>query len=177
MGKENRISAEEFNEAVILLFEKQKRFKEVESRFKQIKTECTQVIDQYFSQKRIEKSAIVGNDDSVIPIKVTKVNRTSVTFNADKVEKALGKDIASKVIDKRYEITDIFGLIEYLKSCGVDPKIFKSFLNVTKSVNVNELERLNELGEIDEDDLTGCFTITKHDPYYKLKPGKGDGDD
>lgn len=174
----NKVSKSDFVESVLKLHEKTKRFKEVESRFKQIKAECTETIDRYFRENDIEKSAMVEADD-VIPmnIKVSKVERTQVSFNADKVEKALPKSIAYQVITKKYEINDIQGLIAYLKSRDVDPKIFKSFLNITKSVNVRELERLNDLGEFDESDLNGCFTVTRFDPYYKLKTEKGDGDD
>lgn len=173
----SRISENDFAKTVNLLHEKSKRFKDVEARFKQIKAECTQIIDAYFKENGIEKSTTVDCDDSPLgSIKVSKVERASVNFNADKVERALPKDVASKVIMKKYEVNDIQGLVAYLKSCGVDPKIFKSFLNVTKSVNVEELERLSELGEVDEKALDGCFSVTRFDPYYKLKVKKGDGD-
>lgn len=178
MKRKNRVSENDFTEAVLLLHEKTQRFKDVEARFKQIKAECTDIIGRYFSENDIEKSVTVDSDDVISStIKVSKVERSSVSFNADRVEKALGKNLASKVVNKRYEINDVHGLIAYLKTCGVDPKIFKSFLNVTKTVNVKELERLSELGEVDEDDLDGCFTVTRSDPYYKIKAGKGDGDD
>lgn len=178
MRRESKVSESDFTEAVLLLHEKTQRFKDVEARFKRIKSECTETIGRYFNENGIEKSVTVDSDD-VMPsvIKVSKVERSSVNFNADRVEKALEKELASKVISKRYEINDIHGMIAYLKTCGVDPKIFKSFLNVTKTVNVKELERLSELGEVDEEDLDGCFTVTRSDPYYKIKAGKGDGDD
>ena len=51
-------------------------------------------------------------------------------LDANKLECALRKSIASKVIEKRYEIIDIEGLVEYLKTCNVDPQIFKSFIDV-----------------------------------------------
>lgn len=173
----SKTSENDFVRAVKLLHEKTKRFKEVEARFKQIKVECTQIIDAYFKENDLGKSIIVSCDDSPFRgIRVSKVERTSVNFDPNKIERALTKDVASKVIVKRYEVADINGLVAYLKTCGVDPKLFKSFLHITKYVNVEELERLNELGEIDESALDGCFSVTRFDPYYKLKE-KGDGDD
>lgn len=178
MKRESKVSESDFTEAVLLLHEKTQRFKDVEARFKWIKSECTETIGRYFNENGIEKSVTVDSDDVMSSvIKVSKVERSSVNFNADRVEKALEKELASKVINKRYEINDIHGMIAYLKTCGVDPKIFKSFLNVIKTVNVKELERLSELGEVDEEDLNGCYTVTRSDPYYKIKAGKGDGDD
>lgn len=173
-----KLSEEDFVRAVTLLHEKTKRFKEVEGKFKKLKAECNQIIDQYFKENSIEKSTTVSCDDAPTNgIKVSKVERVSVKFDADKIERALPKEVALKVVNKKYEINDIFGLVSYLKGCGVDPKVFKSFLSITKSVNVSELERLSALGEIDEKDLDGCFLVTKSDPYYKLRAGKGDGDD
>lgn len=177
MGKVNRISEDEFAEAVSLLHEKTQRFKEVEAKFKQIKAECTRIIDAYFKENDTKTVTVDMSDIFPGSIKVSQVQRVSVNFDAGKVERALPKSIASKVISKKYEINDIDGLVAYLKSCGVDPKIFKSFLSITKSVNVRELERLNELGEFDEHDLDGCFSVTRSDPYYKLKAEKGDGGD
>ena len=101
-----------------------------------------------------------------------------MVFNADKLEKVLGKKISDNVIIKKYEIVDMFGLIAYLKECNVDPKIFKSFLSVTKSVDVKELERLDELGKISIEQLNGCYTVNKQKPYFTvgLKRWHGEND-
>ena len=177
MRQTNKISKVDFERSVILLYEKTKRFKELESKFKQIKESCTKCFDEYFAQNHIDKSQFVQSDDEVLGgITVTKVQRTSVKFDANKLERALKKSVASKAIEKRYEIIDMKGLVEYLKTCDVDPQIFKSFIDVTKTVNVNELERLSELGEIDDEQVEGCYTITNSDPYYKLRVSRGDGD-
>lgn len=176
--KSNKISKIDFERSVILLHEKTKRFNELESKFKQIKESCTKCFDEYFAQNHIDKSQFVqSNDKALKGITVTKVQRTSVKFDANKLECALRKSIASKVIEKRYEIIDIEGLVEYLKTCNVDPQIFKSFIDVTKTVNVSELERLSELGEIDDEQVEGCYTVTNFDPYYKLRVKRGDGED
>lgn len=181
MKKVCRVKDEVFQEAVVRLFEKQKRFKEIEVNFKHIKSECTSIIDEYFDENEIDKSVNVdvADGDSITKacIKVSKVKRTTVSFNVEKVERALGHEISSQVINKKYEVNDMLGLTMYLKSIGADPRIFKSFINVTKTVNVNELEKLNELGIIDECQLDGCFTVTNGEPYYKLKLGKGDVED
>lgn len=63
------------------------------------------------------------------------------------------------VIDKSYTITDIDSLIIYLKSCGVDPKVFKSFINVTKTVDEKKLDKLADLGLIRKEQLEGCYTL------------------
>lgn len=178
MKKHRKVSEDDFTSAVQLLQEKTRKFKEVEERFKQLKVTCTQTINRYFEENGIKKSTTVNCGGSISnDIRVSKVERVSVSFDADKVEKALPRNIQEKVINKKYEINDLYGLVNYLKSCGVSPKLFKSFLDITKTVNVEELERLIELGEVNESDLDGCFSVTKFEPYYKLKVEKGDGDD
>lgn len=80
------------------------------------------------------------------------------------------------VIDKSYTITDINRLIVYLKSCGVDPKVFKSFINVTKTVDEKKLDKLADLGLISKEQLEGCYTLKRQKPYFtvKMKRGKHD---
>lgn len=64
------------------------------------------------------------------------------------------------------------GLIEYLKSCGVNPKKFKSFLNVTKTVNQKEIDQLFLTGKLSEKDVDGCYTTEKKNPYYTVTTKK-----
>ena len=84
--------------------------------------------------------------------------------------------MSKNVIDKSYTITDINRLIIYLKSCGVDPKVFKSFINVTKTVDEKKLDKLAELGVIRKEQLEGCYTLKRKKPYFtvKMKLGKHD---
>ena len=59
-------------------------------------------------------------------------------------------------------------LTAYLKECDVDPKIFKSFISVSKSVDVQELDRLEEIGKITAEQVKGCYTIKKQNPYFTV---------
>ena len=69
-------------------------------------------------------------------------------------------------------------LVTYLKECGVDPKIFKSFIVTTKSVDTKELDRLEEIGKITTSQVQGCYTVKNQKPYFTvgLRKGKGDND-
>ena len=66
----------------------------------------------------------------------------------------------------------MLGLITYLQECGVDPKIFKSFISVEESVDVKELERLEELGKISKEQLKGCYSVKCQKPYYQVRKGR-----
>lgn len=168
------VSRSDFERHALLLKAKQDRFKDIESRFKAVKKQCTDVFDEYFSGVVGETSCRVRGDAPGEGVTVTKVVRTTVTFNADMVEKAIGKKLSQDVIMKRYEITDIDGLVAYLKKCNVEPSVFKSFLNITKTVDIRGLERLCELGLIDDEQLEGCYSVTEVGSYYRLREGKFD---
>jgi len=69
------------------------------------------------------------------------------------------------------------GLITYLKECGIDPKVFKSFISVRKTVDTKELDRLEELGMITAEQIKGCYTVKNQNPYFTVNIGKGQEND
>ena len=73
-----------------------------------------------------------------------------------------------KFIDKTYTINDFEGLVEYLKTCGVDPIKFKSYLQITENVNQKKLDQLSNLGIINENDIKGCYEVKKNEGYIKF---------
>lgn len=152
--------------AILLLYKKSQEFKRIEQRYEEIKQNCYSVLSSYFGKNKIREYEVGTSTGS---IKTSQVTKTSISFDCDKLEKALGKSLASQVIEKRYEIEDMESLVKYLKSCSVDPRIFKSFIRVEKTVNASELERLEEIGAFDAQDIEGCYTVTKGNPYYRLK--------
>lgn len=143
----------------------QKKFEEVKSNF-YVKAEAFFKAKgdndtYYFDDEKFEQT---GRSYSV-----TRVQKVNVQFHVSKLKKALGKDISERVIQRSYSIIDMPGLISYLKECGVDPQIFKSFINVEERVDQKELDRLEELGEISKDQIEGCYTVKLQNPYFTVK--------
>ena len=85
------------------------------------------------------------------------------------MEKALGKVKSKKVINKTYLINDFNGLVTYLKECGVDPKVFKTFITVQKEVKKKSLEQMYELGEVTLEDIKGCYDVETINSYIDIK--------
>lgn len=185
MTKRNRkakLSSAECRQSVRKFFEKQSRFKKVQSQFNELKAQFNSDMEDYFECEGIEKSLtflcediIEGNGSDLV---VNRIQKSSVEFDPDKLAKALGKQLAKQVIIKKYEITDIDALIAYLKECDVNPKIFKSFLNVSQTVDTQELDRLEELGKITVEQVKDCYTIKRQKPYFtvSVKRGHDDGE-
>lgn len=168
--KKPNYTKEQFISFVKEFFNEQKEFKEKQERFNTIKQSFYNDAEELFNYEGIDKLVI---DNELV---VNKVQKTSVIFDVNALENNLSKEMCKDVIDKSYTLTDINRLIIYLKSCGVDPKVFKSFINVTKTVDEKKLDKLADLGLIRKEQLEGCYTLKRKKPYFtvKMKRGKHD---
>lgn len=160
----------EFEEAVKRLYKATNNFKALEKKFGEIKRECEEKIEKHLKEINSNSEIVEGRSYSTESnLVVTRSQKTSVIFDADRLEKKLGKDLASKAIIKKYEVTDMLGLVNYLKSCNVNPKIFMDFIAVEKKVDDSELNQLFEIGKIKDSQVKDCYSVKKGNPYYKVK--------
>ena len=172
-------SMNECRQSVLDFYEKQTEFKDMQSQFIDEKAKFNSLMESFFESEAIDKSVVFTNHNAVgerESYTVTRVQKLSVDFDPEKLEKTLAKDIAKSVILKKYEITDIDGLIAYLKECGVDPRIFKSFLHISKSIDSVELDRLEEIGKISREQVEGCYTVKRQKPYFTVSVKRGNDD-
>ena len=178
-SRKSKLSSTKCRKSVYKFFERQSKFKQEQSQFNELKSQFSSDMEDYFECEGIDKSLTFSYDDLVEgDLVVNRIQKSSVEFNPDKLSKALGKQLAKQVIIKKYEITDMSALTAYLKECNVDPKIFKSFLNISQTVDTQELDRLEELGKITADQIKGCYTIKRQKPYFTVgvKRGHDDGE-
>lgn len=160
----------------IELYELEQKFKQLKAKYERKKEALvTQIKNFMFTNTEgIEEEFqfMVQSKNTSEPktgiLSVKKVSPTTIVWDAAKLEKRLGKEKSSKVIEKTYTIDDMEGLIRYLKECGVSPKKFKSFLSVEKNVNQQALKQMDELGEITEQDIKGCYTVQSKSSYLRI---------
>jgi hypothetical protein len=174
--KKPNYTKEQFIPFVKEFINEQKEFKERQERFNTIKQLFYSDAEELFNYEGIDKLVIDNEDLEGNELVVNKIQKTSIVFDIDALENNLSKEMCKDVIDKSYTITDINRLIIYLKSCGVDPKVFKSFLNVTKTVDEKKFDKLADLGLIRKEQFEGCYTLKCKKPYFtvKMKRGKHD---
>jgi hypothetical protein len=175
MKEANKKPSKHIKDAVRDFLIEQTVLKNMKENFEDVKKQFYKDMDSYFeSQKMADNSSVVFEFPTLggSALKVTRVQRTTVEFKVDKLEKVLPKDVAKKAIVKKYEVTNMQGLISYLKECNVDPKKFKSFLSVTKYVDTKEMDKLEELGKISIKQIKGCYAIKKSSPYYTVSEMK-----
>lgn len=177
MSRRSKLSKDECRQSVQKYFQKAKKYKAITENFNQAKKVFYSEMEDYFQANDIGEEGLEFQDDELVSglLQVKRVQSSSVKFNADKLEKKLPRELVQDIIERKYEVIDMQGLISYLKECGVDPKVFKSFIATTKSVNVKELERLEEIGQITTEHIKGCYAVKSNEPYYKVSAGKGQG--
>lgn len=151
------------------LFKLNQKFKEQEQKYKAEREKLQSEIFKYTNKKGIQSYDFQNGDTG---LKFTTVKTKKLVFDLDKLKKKLDKELLSEVIKKEYTIKDMDGLIAYLKSCGVDPKKFKSFIDSNETVDEKKINELSEFGEILMDDLEGCYEVKFGTPYVKITDWK-----
>lgn len=176
-SRKPKLSSKECRQSVLKFFQKKQKYEAITTQFNEIKQQFYDDMEDYFQANGIDKLSFESEEFDDASMTVTKVQTTSIKFNPDKLEKAIGSEYAKQVIHKSYEITDMNALIVYLKECGVDPKIFKSFITVSKKVDAKALDNLEELGKIEAKQIKGCYSVSVGSPYFKIAVGKGQSND
>lgn len=151
--------------------------------------------DEYYNQVRKKEQLMVSNfmfsnlpkdensfeitlDEGISfytnPTKVivTRIRTKKVFWLVEKLKEKLDKKTYNKIVDKTYTINDIEGLIKYLKSCGVDAKKFKKFIEVNEEVDGTELNNLYDRGEIKKKQIEDCYEVKLGEPYIRITEQK-----
>ena len=118
------------------------------------------------SRDKIDFDGVGKNIDKTYTL--TRVQTRKVTFDPDKVEKAVGKRLAKRVITKSYVVDDMDALIDLCKGHGITPKELRALVHSEKGVDKKEVDRLVEIGELTLDSLKGSFTVRESEPYYRV---------
>ena len=103
---------------------------------------------------------------------VTRVRTKKVFWFAEKLKEKLDKKTYNEIVDKTYTINDMEGLVKYLKSCGVDAKKFKKFIEVSEEVDETKLNNLYDRGEIKKKQIEDCYEVKLGEPYIRITEQK-----
>lgn len=157
---------------IVELYTIKERFKIVEKTYKSECQRLQELIEVHMAEQKISKFDFVAKTgifkDDNKTLKVTSVTPKSIVFDPEKLEKKLPRNVVDEVILKEITVDDWAGLVCYLKSCGADAKIVKSFLNIKKTVDSGKLNQLSDLGEISQDDIEGCYEVTERKGYIRI---------
>lgn len=163
-------------DSVRRLYDAQLRKKDIDKYYDEVKKKESVLISNFMVSNfpREQNSFQIELDEGEkyytnhTKLQVTKVRRKKVLWDINKLKERLGKECCKDIINKTYTINDIDGLIKYLKSCGVDPKKFKTFINVSEELDETKLNTLYETGAIRKESLAGCYDLEISEPYIRL---------
>ena len=157
-------------EVVRNFYNKQMEFSDIKKAFDQFKKSFEEEMELVFAESKTDSvSFSVGSDYKDELFVVKKRRRTYIKWNFQKLAKNLGNKLFKQVVNKKYIVNDMLGLIEYLKSCNVDPNIFKKYIDVEYSLNEAELDNLELLGKVKAEQLEGCFDLSFSKPWYSVE--------
>lgn len=157
-------------EIVRNFYDKQREFSDIKKAFDQLKKSFEKEMELVFAESKTDSiSFSVGSDYKDELFFVKKRCRTYIKWNFQKLAKNLGNKLFMQVVNKKYIVNDMLELIEYLKSCNVDPNIFKKYIDVEYSLNEAELDNLELLGKVKAEQLEGCFDLSFSKPWYSIE--------
>ena len=157
-------------EVVRNFYDKQREFSDIKKAFDQLKKSFEKEMELVFAESKTDSiSFSIGSDYKDELFVVKKRCRTYIKWNFQKLAKNLGNKLFKQVVNKKYIVNDMLGLIEYLKSCNVDPNIFKKYIDVEYSLNEAELDNLELLGKVKAEQLEGCFDLSFSKPWYSVE--------
>lgn len=151
---------------VLELHRLEEQFKEYKSAYEARKKSLTTSISNYMYSNGYGMFNFRSREFGAV--KVNKIVRKTIVWDADKLKKKLNPEIFEEVSEKQYTINDIDGLVKYLKSCGVSPKKFKKFIDVETKIDNARVNHLSEIGDITSEDIQGCYTLKEANPYLRI---------
>lgn len=98
----------------------------------------------------------------------TRTIPTQIIWDTKALKKKLPKEIVADVIRRDRQLVNLPGLIEYMRILGGDPKTFWSFFNTREYVDQDELDQLVDIGEIDSEGITGCYSVSVKPARYRV---------
>ena len=147
------------------LYKLENKYKEMKKKYEDKKKKLTTSIRNYmFSNGFNSFQYKKGND----LIDVKSITQKRISWDVEKLEKKLDKELLNEILDKQYVVNNMEGLIKYLKSCGVNPKQFKKYITIEKKVNQKKFNELSELGDVSLDDVKGCYELNECNGYVKI---------
>lgn len=143
----------------------------VERNFQDAKFDFNTCMDMYFDAAANEDGKVEVDVEDIKNVKkviVTRVTPSTVEWDCEKLKQLLSSKERKLVIQKHYQVINWKGLFDLLKESGVDFKEFLKYVEVTETVRDKQLDKLVELGAIDEEEVKACSSVKLKGSYYKL---------
>lgn len=143
----------------------------VDRNFQDAKLDFNKCMERYFDAVSNEDNKVEVESEDIKNVKkiiVTKVQQSTVEWDIESLKQLLSQKERKLVIQKHYQVINWKGLFSLLKESGVDFKDFLKYVDVTETVNDKQLDKLVELGVIDEKEVKECSSVKIKSCHYRL---------
>lgn len=82
-----------------------------------------------------------------------------INYDVDKLKEKLTKKQQKKLIRKTVGISNFDEFAEFMKEKGIKFSEVKPFLQISEKVETKALENMYEIGEIDLQEISDCYTV------------------
>lgn len=169
----------EFVRELALYYYQQKLTRDnVQRSFEDAKYEFKQQMDRYYDSAADDDGKVeidVSGKQNFVGLKslvMTRVQPASIVWNTEALHGVLNKAQRKQVLRKKYTVTNWVRLMKLLKDAGVDWQDFLKCVNVTEEVNEQALDKLVDLGEVDEEQVKACSEVKLGTPSYRFTEKK-----
>lgn len=168
-------SIKDFVRELALYYYQQKRtFEHVQRAHEDAKYEFKQQMDRYYDaamdddgKVEIDVSGKV-NFTGLKSLVMTRVQPVKVLWDTEALRGVLDKSQRKKILRKKYEVTNWARLMQLLKDAGVDWQDFLKCVSITEEVDEKALEKLVDLGEVEESEVKACSEVKLGTPSYRF---------
>lgn len=170
----DRSVREQLTESVKILYEAKQEYERAKKYYEKVKQKETVKINNCFFTGCEKRSFQVCLKDGINyynnpkKIRVTKISPQRFIWDVHKLKEKLKKQVYDRIVTRKYVITDYVQLVRYLKSCGVDPTIFKSYIKTEDKIDMKTFEKEYSTGKIKLSDVEGCYKIEDGEPYLRV---------
>ena len=172
LSKDNKQSTYNYLKDVIYwYYETKKTADGIKKSFEEAKYDFGNIMEDIFDMFAEDNKVKISSDGRYANIKhiiVTKVVPSKVFWHVNELKKLLSKKERKLVIRKVYSVKDWKGLLGFLKDSGIDFNEFKKYVTITEEVNEKELDKLIDLGLVNEEDVKNCCSISMKRPQYRI---------
>lgn len=166
-------SIKEFVQDLAIYYYEQKRtFENVSRAHENAKYEFKQQMDRYYDSAcgddgKVEID-VTGKIKGYTKLIMTRVQPAKVIWDVGALRGVLTREQRKSVIRKQYTVTNWRKLLALLKDAGVDWQEFLSCVRITEEVNEPALDKLVDLGEVDESEVKECSEVKLGTPSYRF---------
>lgn len=181
--KEKTKERRSFEDKVINWQNVKDKYDETTKKFNTIKDLFYKAAEDEFKKQNYPENIVVEDKKFLVNeteeasenagIRVTRVVRSTITFDLRKLKKKLSREVYNNVVEKKYVVKDVDAVVDFLKKTDISTEQFNKLIKVEETLNQSKLDNLGDVGIITDEHLKETYKVSEGKPYFKTTKLKG----